>query len=378
MRRSFFYWLGLLFLLSRLWLLLWLLIWSVFTGSPPDFFALMPQGDSRWYVDIVTHGYQPASQPPNYIKEHNWAFFPLYPLLVFLLTKIFPGLRVAAVALLFNQVIFFLFMVVASKYYLITRSGNKQLVAPSAQLKLTAPLLFLLTFGFGSFYFQVLLPEVLLALLVAVSFLLLRQRRFWAASLVAAAASASAISGVILGLVIVGNYLFITGKKHSPRRLQRAWLALGMLTLSTAGCWLYSLYLYFWLGSPFAWLKAQAAWGREVITYVNSVHTNFSLAQIWWFTTTALVIIFLLFWAIYRQRHYGEIFFVAVLLLGALSTSLQSLPCYTFTCLPLLCLLADALRQLPHRYYQIFFALILAALNMIVFFAWLGGNVIAK
>ena len=103
MRRSFFYWLGLLFLLSRLWLLLWLLIWSVFTGSSFDFFALMPQGDGRWYVDIVTHGYQSASQPPNYIKEHNWAFFPLYPLLVFLLTKIFPGLRVTAVALLLTK-----------------------------------------------------------------------------------------------------------------------------------------------------------------------------------------------------------------------------------------------------------------------------------
>ena len=83
----------------------------------------------------------------------------------------------------------------------------------------------------------------------AVSFLLLRQRRFWAASLVAAAASASAISGVILGLVIVGNYLFVTGKKHSPHRLRRALLALGMLILSTVGCWLYSLYLYFQLGN---------------------------------------------------------------------------------------------------------------------------------
>lgn len=48
--------------------------------SRPDFSAILSQGDGGWYLDIAEHGYDPG--PFTSDEQKNWAFFPLYPLLI--------------------------------------------------------------------------------------------------------------------------------------------------------------------------------------------------------------------------------------------------------------------------------------------------------
>src|SRR5688572_13588593 len=50
-------------------------------ASLTDFAGHMCQWDCQWYVGLADHGYDPFPVP-SMINAGNWAFFPLYPMLV--------------------------------------------------------------------------------------------------------------------------------------------------------------------------------------------------------------------------------------------------------------------------------------------------------
>ncbi len=54
-------------------------------GSPPGFVDAMCVWDCYWFGDVASHGYQAYPETLNFggpAGIANWAFFPLYPLLI--------------------------------------------------------------------------------------------------------------------------------------------------------------------------------------------------------------------------------------------------------------------------------------------------------
>ncbi len=51
---------------------------GIVAGAPPA--ALASRGDASWYLEIARFGYE--ARPFDAAAQHDWAFFPLYPLLL--------------------------------------------------------------------------------------------------------------------------------------------------------------------------------------------------------------------------------------------------------------------------------------------------------
>src|ERR1700743_3681034 len=63
-------------------------------GGAAGFAAAMCVWDCSWYADIVLHGYQAHPENLNFGGRSgiaNWAFFPLYPLLVAAVRLVAPA-----------------------------------------------------------------------------------------------------------------------------------------------------------------------------------------------------------------------------------------------------------------------------------------------
>jgi hypothetical protein len=187
-----------LFVASRLWLtFIGLVTLHILPPLPApnmgvDSYAatisdLYVRWDSLWYLLIAEHGYStivPPFQDPGHI---NYAFYPLYPLIMWGLSTI-TKLPAAICGLIVSNVSFLAALVVI--YILAEHWSRSRSVAG-----LTVALLCLVP---QSFVFSAVYTESLFLLLTALSMLLFEQRRFALAGLTAALGSASRSNGVFI------------------------------------------------------------------------------------------------------------------------------------------------------------------------------------
>ncbi len=190
------------FLVTRIFLLLvaygaWIFLAPLFakTGYVPGHtnwlafsWEIWRWFDSYWYLSIVEHGYAPGSalhQPTN------WAFYPLYPLLISLVGRLFgstdraylaAGLLIANAAAL---------VALSYLYRLIERDFDKQTAQRALYLLLAFP---------TAFYFSALYPESLWLALAISCLYYARQRRWQLAGPLGALAAATRPQG--LGLLL--------------------------------------------------------------------------------------------------------------------------------------------------------------------------------
>ena len=216
--------------------------------------------DSVWYLGIVEHGYGPLGGGARLARA---AFFPLYPLLVWLASGLGHSRSVQLVAAFAVSL-----AGLAGAFYLLHRLVTLELGAEHA-----VPVLLLVALFPGALFFGIPYAESLFLLASVGAFYAARTGHWAGAGALAGAASATRSVGVFLILPLGLIYLYgpradrserprSGGQLHPryPVRANIAWLALGPLGVAA-----YSAYLGLGVhhGDALAWMHVQALWSRH-------------------------------------------------------------------------------------------------------------------
>lgn len=163
--------------------------------------------DVNWYIGIAEHGYD--HMPFNADEPRNWAFFPLFPLLLRLASYLTGEFVITG--MLLSHLCFLLALFLLHRLALLFK-----LNADDADR-----CVFYLAVFPVSYFFSVPLPESLFLMLTVASFYFAKSERWWLAGLCGALASATRTTGVLLlpgvGSSVLGN----VPATHSPSRFAK-------------------------------------------------------------------------------------------------------------------------------------------------------------
>jgi Gpi18-like mannosyltransferase len=190
--------------------------------------------DGRWYVEIVEHGY---SYDPD--AQSSVAFFPLYPLLIRLLTLPFGSNHVAIVVagLILSN------LALVAALLVVTRFARTE-IGPEAAGRVP---LVLLVFP-STVFLSAAYPESLMLLLAALAFVEAREKRWWRAGILAALGTLTKPSGITVAAALL---LEAARQRGEGRR------ALLPLALSPLAALLWWAYLTALTGEPWAFFLTQ-------------------------------------------------------------------------------------------------------------------------
>ncbi len=333
----------------------------------PNLFWLMwLRFDAGFYVDIAMHGYWSASTLHTY---SNWAFYPLFPMLIYPLGHLFGGSLDAfeLAGLLISNVA--ALVAVSYLYLLVHREFGMQIASRTLILLALFP---------TSFYLSAIYSEsVFLACSVACIYYA-REHHWWLAGLCGGLATLARAQGILLLVPVLWEYWQVLSDRYAPlpdgnsgastreqarhwlsSRLRgpllaarglRNWLSLFALALIPAGLLAFMLYAKIQTGDFLATFHNQKwGWGRhfefpwqtlsDTLTHplaANPMEWNF------WLLNLLAAAIFLGFtvWA-FRKLPLTYAFYTLVMVLLPISTSrLNSVSRYYLVVFPALILLA--------------------------------------
>lgn len=215
-----------------------------------DLFTIWVRYDAVWYFNIVQHGYSYPGNPAS-----NVAFFPLYPILIWLgehLLRPFFGPE----SLLFASmaISWMAFAAAAVALYRLTLDRFGSQVAMVAVVLLSI-------FPFGVF-FGAPYTESLYLLLAVTAFLAIERQRWWVAGGIALFAGAVRPPGILVGVCVVLAYLLDWYTTRHPLRLDVL-----SLVLTPLGLFAYMFYCLVRFGDPLAYVHAvEQGWHRGGFT----------------------------------------------------------------------------------------------------------------
>jgi Mannosyltransferase (PIG-V) len=286
-------------------------------------------GDALWYLDVAQHGYE--KEQFNIDRQHNWAFFPLYPLIVSLAAKV-TGEFVVTAAVLSN--IFFLGALIIFHRLASTFGADPEAANRSVFYLAAFP---------TSYFFSFPFTESLFLLLTLSSFYFAKRDRWWLAGVMGALASATRLAGLFLLPALAILYW----QQHRARPLRPRLLS---LLLIPAGLIAFMLYLRSITGNAFAFVDIQSAWGhnlgfflRPMWDYVKSpmllgIHWDFRILNF-----VMVVVAFGCCGVLIKRRQGALAIYMLLSLLVPLSSnfSLQSLTRYVMVMFPVFIVLGD-------------------------------------
>src|SRR5437899_365792 len=144
----------------------------------------MTAADGLWYLDIAQNGYEKENF--NLDKQHNWAFFPLYPLIIELFAGVTREFSITA-ALLSN--IFFLAALVILHRTALTFDADSGAADRGVFYLAAFP---------TSYFFSFPFTESLFLLVTVSSFYCARREMWWRAGALGALATATRLAGIFL------------------------------------------------------------------------------------------------------------------------------------------------------------------------------------
>ena len=295
--------------------------------------------DVLWYQSIASRGYEKI--PFTADTTHNWAFFPLFPLL-WRLTAYLTG-EYPLSGMLLSHVFFLLGLIVVHKAAM--AFGFSRTIADRG--------LFYLAFFPTSYFFSLPLTESLFLFLTAYSLYSGKRGRWWTAGVVGGLASATRVTGVLLLPALAVLYWESYGGDWRRKEVwrQAIWRKeLLSLLLVPVGLVCFMIYLYTITGNPLAFKDVLAAWGRStgifVVTLLGYLRDPWLIAVPWDFRLVnfmgAAVALFCGAWLLkWRQWTLG-----VYTLLGVIaplsSLVLQSQARYAMVLFPMYLVLATA------------------------------------
>ncbi|MGH9769901.1 MAG: mannosyltransferase family protein, partial [Blastocatellia bacterium] len=288
---------------------------------------LAMRADGGWYLSIARDGYE--KKPFDLEKEHNWAFFPLYPLVVRVVAGFTGNYRLVAIAL--SNLFFFAALVLL----------HKTVIAFGYDKALANRAIFYVAAFPASYFFSLPWTAALLLLVSVGGFLAAKRGVWWLAGICAGLASATHYRGAFLFPALLIFYW----QSNRPFKLRAN--ILGLL-LAPAGLLIFMGYLYSITGNALAFVDAQAAWkvrwGFFMQPLVGFIISPFELSAGWNFrmlnfaaAATALACGF----AWVRRRQWAWAFYIFVSVITPLSTvTLEGHARYMTVVFPLFIMLA--------------------------------------
>ena len=278
--------------------------------------------DCHWYVGIARDGYATAAVNENH--QTNWAFFPLFPLLVGAV-KVATAMSYELAAVVLGKLLFlfaiYAFIEFASRY----GEGLSPLYAG-----LVVALNPYAVYGNAGY------TEPLFLLLTCVFYILLKQRRYVACGLIGALLSASRVPGI---LVVLPYAIVLAERFTAAGTEERIEMLLGGC-LIPLGLALYMLHLYHVTGDALAFVHVQKAWDRPLGNPLLAIADGLTKGNIHlvWAAMSLLALLASLYMIYRRQLTLGVFSLFSTLI--PLSTGLQSMPRYLWWQAPLLLVLA--------------------------------------
>jgi hypothetical protein len=308
------------FLASRLLLLVIGLFSRAFAELDASPVTLWVQWDSGWYLDILANGYRDTQILDGpMLGQANYAFFPAYPLLAHLLAQVMPPVWAC---------------LVLSNVCLVAASVLLYVHAASRFDERTARMAVVSLFFFpGSFVFSAVMTEALFVLVTLGAFHFALRRAPGRSAAFGFVACATRATGVLL---VLGMLLAWLRERVARRWEDTDWSEPLKLSLAPLGLVAYMAFLHWKVGDAFAFQGVQTFWYRhfenplsvlfkELVGGAPHLRLQAGLALV---TLAGLVV------AGRRVLTLGEWVFVALALLPALATSMDSMPRYVLGLFP--------------------------------------------
>lgn len=311
------------------------------TWNPMEY---MRHWDSLWYEGIAKDGYE---FDPSWSTLSSVVFFPLLPLLMFLLGAVLQtspfaaGLIVSALSLW------------GASYFLYRLAEKMGSTRPEI------PVLLMLVFP-TSIFLSGVYSEPLFMFLSIASFYYASDRKFLRAGIIGGLAALTRINGVVLFFPVFIMYMQSVGYKLD----RNLWKPL-LIPLGTA---IYFSYLYFAFGDFFLYFSAEKIWGRTIgaVNFMPSLAThpavvNFGMDLL--FTVTAIVLTFF----VWKRLGLPYGLYMALSLVVILAAgSLAGIGRYVMVLFPMYLLISEIKSEYA-RYAWIFSSILLFALYTILF-----------
>jgi len=210
--------------------------------------------DVGWYDVLINNGY---SFTPG--KQSNVAFFPLYPLLVKIISTI-TNLKTSIAGLLLSNIclllaLFFTYKI--AQIYLKEELCERVLI-----LILTFPV---------SFFFSSLYTESLYFLTISASFYFFLKKQYLWSGIWGFLASLTRLTGIVLVVVF---FLDLIIKYWKDKKFEKSVFS---LLLIPCGLLSFMYFLYLKFGNPWVFIEVQKTWGRgENTFFVNTLSQGLS------------------------------------------------------------------------------------------------------
>lgn len=321
-------------------------------------FSVLCSWDCTWYKDIAIGGYDPAPFRHEKQDAANWAFFPLLPLLVYLLNSI-TGISQGIAILLISKLFFFISIVL---FIFFCKRYN-----PKLNSILCGGVV---AFNPYSIYANAGYNEPIFFALTCAFFILLKDKKYLLAGLIGGGLTATRF----VGISAVFSYLISTKKCFaSSTTEQRLTIFLGLLLIPLGLC-LFGLFLYFKTGDALAFVHIQKAWGHTLMNPLAHLAGTFNGSNFQkYLGLIALLGLFGSIWMIPKGRP--ELFiYLFICIVVPLSTGLTSMPRYIFWQAPFLLFIAEVLSI--RKLWILAFPSMVAGLTFI-YLAWLRGDIFA-
>jgi hypothetical protein len=196
--------------------------------------------DASWYATIAEHGYDAG--PFDASAQHNWAFFPLHPLIWRAVASVTGEFPLTGIAL-------------ANFYFLVALFVVHRLTLALGFLPATADRTVLALALFPvSYFFSLPWTESLFLLLSASCFLAAMRERWWLAGIIAALAAATRLNGLFLLPALA--ILLWQARDRTPLS---AWLSLALAPIAFAT---FAVHLWHVTGDALAFVHIQSAFAR--------------------------------------------------------------------------------------------------------------------
>jgi len=212
---------------------LWLDIWGVW--------------DSYWYINIAEEGYSAQIGTDFSKTQANYAFFPLYPMLMRLVGTFIGGKYFLAGIIVSNVCLIIACFVF---YRLVRLKSDRQTSLQSVKFLLLSP---------TAFIFSGVFTESLYLMLAVLCFYFAEKRQWLFVGIAGFFLALSRSVGVLI--IIPMLYEYLQSKEFQFKKIRYDILFLLLIPL---GLTLFAIYNYHLTGNFFAFSQIQAGWNRKL------------------------------------------------------------------------------------------------------------------
>lgn len=325
--------------------------------------------DAEWYRGIATEGY-----PSSATGTASWAFFPLYPLTVRVVSAAFGG-NLDLAGYLVSNVCYAIACGYSYRYILITRRKEEEAYFYIA----------LMTWGICGFYDAILYTEAMYLMFLTMCFCYLKEEKFLKMGICGLMMSATRNTGVFFVFVVVldrfrhwqeeqknaGKGTDFAGFLKASFGNER--LVFGTM-LIPAGMFTYMYYLFLRTGDGFAFMHIQKAFMQDTrpgIVQVWARTFRLYAGQAWVYAYLAGLILVLAL--ILANRRLDETVWGILNWLIPQQRGLGSMQRYFHTCVVVELTFADYCMKLK-RWMRVGILILMFLAECLLMSMWMDGN----